>query len=138
MEFRGEIVFEIADRKHIEVDFGTAILPTKIVNKDDVVAIGRRAPKYRWIYEIKYCGEKEYIGNLEKMLDQLCEKKEYVNHLTKEYEEVNLNIYIRSDYAEIGYSLPNNIIRKMCLLECAFNFVILSFGMVTSIEPLED
>ena len=46
MEFNGEIVFVIADQKQIEVDFGTDILPMRVVNKDDVVALGRKAPKF--------------------------------------------------------------------------------------------
>jgi len=132
--FNGEIVFEIADDKHIEVDLGTETKPTKIVNKGDVVALGRKAPKYRWIYEIKYNGEKEYFENLDKMLNQLCEKKEYINQLTKTYEEVSINIYIRSDFAEIGYSVPSYTLKKISLLDCTLNFEILSFGMATNEE----
>ena len=45
MNFNGEIVFDIADDEHIEVDFGVKILPTKVVNKGDMVALGRKAPK---------------------------------------------------------------------------------------------
>ena len=129
MEFNGEIVFDIADVKQIEVDFGTDILPTKTINKGDMVALGRKAPKYRWMYQIKYDGEKEYFENLEKMINQFCDKKEYVNQLTKIYEEVNVNIYIRSDFAEIGFSLPSSLLKKMPLLDCSFNFEIFSFGM---------
>ena len=138
MEFNGEVVFEIADINHIEVDFGTDLLPTQIVNKGDVVTLGRKAPKFRWMYEIKYNDEKEYLNSLEKMLNQLCENREYVNHLTKIYEEVNINVYIRSDFAEIGYSIPNLILKKMSLLECALNFEILSFGMATNSESPKD
>ena len=112
MGFNGEVVFDIADIKHIEVDFGTDMLPTKVVNKGDVVALGRKAPKFRWMYEIKYSGEKEYLDSLEKLLNQLYENREYVNYLTEIYEEVSINIYIRSDFAEIGYSLPNHLLKK--------------------------
>lgn len=129
MEFNGEIVFDIADIKNIEVDFGTDILPTRVINKDDVVVLGKKAPKFRWMYEIKYNGEKEYFDCLEKMLDQLCERREYVNYLAKVYEEVSISINIRSDFAQIGYSLPRHILEKMVLLDCTLNFKILSFGM---------
>lgn len=129
MEFNGEIVFDIADFKPIEVDFGPDILPTKIINKGDVVALGRKAPKYRWIYEIKYDGEKEYFEHLEKIISQLCDKSEYVNQLTKIYQEVSINIYIRSEFAEIGFALPNRIMKKMSLINCPLNFEIFSFGM---------
>ena len=46
------------------------------------------------------------------MISQLCEKSDCVNQLTKIYDEVYINIYIRSDFAEIGFSLPNNILKK--------------------------
>lgn len=138
MEFNGEIIFDIADENCIEVDFGTDILPTRVINKGDVVALGRKAPKFRWMYEIKYSGENEYLDCLEKMLIQLCEKKEYVNHLTKIYEEVSINIFIRSDFAEIGYSLPHHVLSKMSELNCTFNFDIFSFGMAMDSESLEN
>ena len=41
-----------------------------------------------------------------------------------------INVYIRSDFAEIGYSIPSNILKKLSLLDCPLNFSILSFGMV--------
>lgn len=131
--FNGEIVFDIADIKHLKVDFRSGIIPTKIVNKDDLVALGRKAPKNRWIYKMVYSGEKEYLESLDKMISQLCKEKEYINELTRVYEEVSINIYIRSDFGEIGYCIPNYIIKKMSLLDCALNFKILSFGMVTNV-----
>ena len=130
MEFNGEIIFGIADANPIEVDFGGDILPTKTVDRGSIIALGRKASKYRWGYIIKYNNEKEYLESLEKMISQLCEKSDYVNQLIKIYEEVFINIYIRSDFAEIGFSLPNNILKKMSLLKCPVNFEIFSFGMV--------
>lgn len=73
--FNGEIVFVIADVNCIVVDFGPEMVPTKIVNKGDVVALGRKAPRNRWIYEIRYNGEEEYLQGLDKMASQLCQKK---------------------------------------------------------------
>ncbi|MBQ7972913.1 MAG: DUF4279 domain-containing protein [Lachnospiraceae bacterium] len=127
--FNGEISFEIADIEYIDVNLGTEIKPSKIVNKGNVVALGRKAPKYKWIYEIKYDDEAEYFNSLEKVVNQLYEKKEYINQLTSRYEEVSINIYIRSEFAEIGYSIPSHILKKLSLLDCSVNFSILSFGM---------
>lgn len=129
--FNGEIVFDIADLKHLEVDFGAEMVPTKIVNKNDVVALGRKAPKNRWMYKISYGNEKEYLESLDKMADQLSSKAEYVNELTRIYEEVSIIIYMRSEFAEIGCSIPNHIVKKLSLLDCPLNFSILSFGMAS-------
>lgn len=127
--FNGEIVFDIADEKKLEVDLGAEIIPTKIVNKDDVVALGRKAPKNRWMYKISYGNEKEYLESLDKMVKQLSDKVEYVNKLTRIYEEVSIIIYMRSEFAEIGCSIPNYILKRLSLLDCPLNFNILSFGM---------
>lgn len=128
-EFNGEIVFAIADVEHLKVDFGTEIVPTKIVNKDDLVVLGRKAPKNRWMYKIVYGNEKEYLDSLENMVNQLCSKAEYVNELVRTYEEVSIMIYVRSEFAEIGYGIPSHILKKLSLLDCSLNFSILSFGM---------
>ena len=77
-----------------------------------------------------FSGEKEYLEKLDNLLIRLCERTEYVNQLVKRYEDVNITVYIRSDFAQIGYSLPSYIIRKMALLDCDIYFDILSFGKV--------
>lgn len=136
MSFNGEIIFDIADDEHIEVDFGAKILPTKVVKKDDVIALGRKAPKNRWMYEVKYDNEDEYLENLDKFIGQLYEKSEYINRLKKMYEEVSINIYIRSDFSEIGFSLPGNILKKMSLINCTINFEIFSYGMAMDDERM--
>lgn len=71
MNFYGEIVFEIADDKQIEVDFGAKILPTKVVAKGDVVALGRKAPKNRWLYKVKYDHEGKYLETLDMFVNRL-------------------------------------------------------------------
>lgn len=45
-----------------------------------------------------------------------------------------MNIYIRSEFAEIGFALPSSIIKKMSLIECSLNFEIFSFGMAINEE----
>lgn len=64
--FNGEIVFDIADTKYSKVDFGSEIIPTKIVHKGDKVVLGRKAPKNRWMYKFSYNNEKEYLESLDK------------------------------------------------------------------------
>ena len=134
MNFYGEIVFEIADDKQVEVDFGGKILPTKVVAKGDVVTLGRKAPKNRWLYKVKYDQEGKYLETLDMFVTRLCNQNEYINRLTKIYEEVSVNIYIRSDFAEIGFSIPSSILKKMSLLDCTVNFEILSYGMAVNDE----
>lgn len=130
MEFHGSITFDISDEKSIDVDFGEDIIPTKTVRKGDVIFRDRRAPKNRWMYILEFENEEEYYPNLERMIDQLCKRSEYVNQLTKIYEEVSINIFIGSDFAQIGFVLPNHILKKIALLDCEVSIEIISFGMV--------
>lgn len=130
MEFHGSITFDISDVKSIDVDFGEDIIPTKTVRKDDIIFRERRAPKNRWMYILEFENEEEYYPNLERMIDQLCKRSEYVNQLTKIYEEVSINIFIGSDFAQIGFVLPNHILKKIALLDCEVSIEIISFGMV--------
>ena len=134
MDFYGEVVFIISDLKKIEVDFGSDFLPTKTVNKGDVIILGRKAPYNRWLYEVKFEDAEKYLDALEQLTNQLYGKRDYLNELIKRYETVSIDIYIRSDFAEIGYSLPNDIIKKLALLDCPVNFEIFSFGMAINEE----
>lgn len=129
MGYNGEIVFAIADLKGIEVNFESNFLPTKIIDKGDIIALGRTALQNQWLHIVKFNGENEYLQKLEKFAGQLNEKTEYVNQLSTKYEKVSINIYIRSEFAELGFSLPSHVLKKLSKLECDVNFEIFSFGM---------
>ncbi len=130
MEFHGSITFDIGDEKNIDVDFGVDIIPTKTIKKGDVIFRERKAPKNRWMYRLEFDNEEEFYPNLERIINQLCERSEYVNQLTKIYEEVSINIFIGSDFAQIGFVLPNHILKKIALLDCEVSIEIISYGMV--------
>lgn len=86
------------------------------------------------MYILKFENEEEYYSSLERMIDQLCERSEYVNQLTKMYEEVSINIFIGSDFTQIGFFLANHILKKIALLDCELEIEIISFGMVEAKE----
>ena len=130
MEFHGSITFDIGDEKNIDIDFSEDIVPTKTIKKGDVIFRERKAPKNRWMYILEFDNEEEYYFNLERMINQLCERSKYVNQLTKIYEEVSIKIFIGQDFAQIGFFLPNHILKKIALLDCEVSIEIISFGMV--------
>ena len=79
MEFHGSITFDIGDEKNIDIDFSEDIVPTKTIKKGDVIFRERKAPKNRWMYILEFDNEEEYYFNLERMINQLCERSKYVN-----------------------------------------------------------
>ncbi|RKM58591.1 DUF4279 domain-containing protein [Butyrivibrio sp. XB500-5] len=127
----GEIVFDVADTNPLYIDFGDELQPTKVVNKGDVIVLDKKAPKNRWMYKTQYNDEKEYLECLNALTDKLSSKADYINELIRKYEEVSITVYMRSDYAEIGYSVPADIIEKLSKLNCSLNFDILSYGMAS-------
>ena len=112
-------MFAIADDGCIKVEFDEQIVPTKIVQKGDKIAIGKKAPKNKWMYKISFNDEDEFIESLEKMITLLYKYKEYIDYLKTIYEEVKVTIYIRSDYAEIGFSLSSDIINSSFSESCS-------------------
>ena len=54
-------MFAIADDGCIKVEFDEQIVPTKIVQKGDKIAIGKKAPKNKWMYKISFNDEDEFI-----------------------------------------------------------------------------
>ena len=125
MDFCGDIIFAISDSRNLKVDFGMDFLPTRIITKGDLIVLGREAPVNRWLHCIKFDGENEFVVQLEKLLDILIKKIDHVNEYKMMYEDV----YIRSELAEIGYSLPCSLVKKLAKVECNLNYSILSFGM---------
>jgi len=125
----GEIAFVISDSQALDISFHSGILPTKIVNKGDGIALGRKALQNRWLSIIKFNGQEEYLEKLEVMVNQLYDERDYITQLKAMYETVSIDIYIRSEFAEIGYSLPHTIFKKLALIDCTMNFAILSFGL---------
>lgn len=128
MEMYGEIVFAIADKKNIDVEFD--IQPTRIVKKGEVVALGRKAPKNKWMYIVKFSEEKEMLEKIEALTDLMISKKDSIVQIIDKYESVSMDVYLRTISAQIGFSMPTNILKKLAELGCTVNFNILSFGMV--------
>lgn len=128
MEFSGEIIFAISDCKSLNIDFGFDFMPSKIIKAGDKIALGRSAIKNRWMHCVKFSGHEELIIKLEEMADILLIKINKLNEYKMIYNEVCIEIYIRSELAQIGYSMPTTLLKKIALLECPVNCSILSFG----------
>lgn len=131
MNFVGEIIFAISDLERLDIDLGHDFLPTRIIKRGDVIALGRKAPKNRWMHCVKFYGHDEFIKKLEEMVNILLNKIDVVNEYKRIYSEVSIDVFIRSPRAEIGYSISSALINSIALLNCNFNCSILSFGEIS-------
>lgn len=130
MDFNGEIIFSISDSKNISLDLGFNFSPTRVVKEGEIIALGRKASKNRWLYEKKFKGEKEYIENMDRLTELLMDKIDDIWQAIDQYEDVSIDVYLRSELAQIGFSMPAYILKRIATIGCSINFDILSFGMV--------
>ena len=129
--FRGSIVFSVADSKQkVDLDFGDDIKPTKIVSKGSYVAAGKTAPYNVWLYRTNFDNDDEFAALLNRVVALLSEKKSYVRELSKIYEYVRLSIDVESEYGQVGFSIPPDIVSQIAELGCELEVDIISGGMV--------
>lgn len=92
MNFDGDIIFAISDSDCINIDLGLGFLPTRTIKKGDIIALGRKAPKNRWLYVSKFKGEKEYLEKIDKLTEQMINKIEDISKVIAKYEFVSIDI----------------------------------------------
>lgn len=135
MHILGSFVFSISD---LNLDFDElenriSIKPTKTIKKGQMVGKSEniRAPYDIWSYEVRIQGtEDDIFAYLSLLIDDLLPYSKYINEARRQYEEVVINCYLRSDLAQIGFNMNNNIISKLESLGLDVDFHILSFGRV--------
>lgn len=133
IEYTGSFVFTISDE---QVDFKDILLnmnicPTKIIKKGQFIISGKNAPYDIWSFEIKILND---IDNpfvyLTSLLDQLLPYAQFIKKICKQYNQVAINCYLRSDFGQIGFEITNDMISKLEILGIGINFHILSYGFV--------
>lgn len=137
MHVSGSFVFSVSD---LNLDFDELenripIKPTKIIKKGQMVGKSESisAPYDIWSYEVRIQGaENDIFAYLSLLIDNLLPYSKYINEARIQYEEVVINCYLRSDLAQIGFKMNNNIISKLEDLGLDVDFHILSFGQVNS------
>ena len=63
---------------------------------------------------------------------------EYVNKLVGVYEEVCITVYMRSEFAEIGYTVPTHILQKMSLLNCSIYFSTTPYSLLKPFSHFQE
>ncbi len=89
---------------------------------------GKSAPKNIWRYDVKF-KEKTPDEALMELLDLCVNRKETLLSLKQQYE-LSIKLFIRSDFGQLGYTLPASVIKSLAQLEVDLETHILSFGGV--------
>lgn len=136
MDISGSFVFSIGDTK---LDFNNIqdnllIKPTKIIKKGQMIGKMENieAPYDIWSYEIAITDSENIFNDLSLLLDNLLPCSTFIKEVISTYKNVVISCYLRSDYAQIGFQLNNEIITKLEQLGLCLDFHILSFGRVNA------
>lgn len=109
-------------KENIELD------PNRVIKIGQKLPLENIAKCNRWIYEQKF-----YEYNFEEIMGDFINNIFPFKASIKEFSEMNdvdLNIYINSDYGQLGFSLSTEVIKELEDLSLKLNFHILSYGMV--------
>ena len=128
MKFIGEIVFSIMDKNEIVIDKKMDLCATRIINTGEEVSIGKRTQKNVWIHEIKFSGEDDFQLKLKEFAKILYARKNSIGELVLKYEFVSIDIYIRSELGQLGFTIYPETLKQIGELQCDMNIHILSYG----------
>lgn len=133
LDYTGSFVFTISDEKvdFKDILFNMNISPTKVIKKGQFIINGKNAPYDIWAYEVKILND---IDNpfvcLTNLLDHLLPYAQFIKKICKQYNQVAINCYLRSDFGQMGFEMTNDMITKLEILGIGINFHILSYGFV--------
>ena len=134
MSVNGEIVFSISDfnLEFQEIKNNILINNYAIIRKGQSIGIlkDKKAPYDIWSCEIELSELDSINDKLLELLKALLPYSIFINKISHRYQQVCVDIYLRSEYGQIGFSLNKEIYSFLDRLGVQINFHILSFGKV--------
>ncbi len=133
MNISGEISFSIAhdssitDELNSTIDINPSI---KRIKKGQPITLNLKAPKNILSYSVKFPDELSFNYELNRFGTLLIKEVATLEKMVTIYEDVSINFYIRSEYGQMGWSIPKDVLKNLATLGIDINFHILSFGHV--------
>ncbi len=131
-DYKGDFVFRIYDANldFDDIENNLPVTPTKIIRKGEKLRGKHAAPVDVWLYKKCISNWDDKFKTLENMLDELILYSEFIIKAKQKYNSVTLTFYIRTDFAQMGFHIPEEIIGKLNRLNLGLGLDVLSFGMV--------
>lgn len=134
LNISGSFTLSIIDQNlnFSELEQNIGIIPTKIIRKGQLIGKLKNieAPYDIWSYEIKITNEKDIFADLIGLLNKFLPYSSYIKKIGTVYDQVKINCYLRSDFAQIGFGITGETISILKKFGLGINFHILSFGGV--------
>ena len=129
MYFEGELNFSIITSKDsFEEDLNKKMgfMPTRVIKKGEWLLINE-APYCIWLYDTSFTNE-TLAPVLTSFVQRLTQSKASIEDIAKRYEKVIVNMYLRTDYDQFGFSLPNKELQALSQLGLDFDFHFIALG----------
>ena len=136
VDISGEFVLTIIDSSNMifEQNFIEKFEPAILVKKGQSIA-NRIAEKNVWSYALEFNSYMDFAERFRLFVNKLSENIHHINELKRSFETIKITIFVRSDYAQLGYQVPSEILCDLAKLKLDLEFQVLSFGLVPAKSP---
>ena len=135
MYFDGEYCFSLSDSNEIDenIDAIIGFEPTQVIKKGESITSKRVAPYNIWMYLLEFDSTNfDYVTEI--FAQRLSRFKDNIKSIIPRYERVEIDIYVRSEYGQFGFTICNNELAELSTMGLNINFHILSFGLVRDVR----
>jgi hypothetical protein len=132
VDINGEFVLTIIDSRDmfIEQSFTEKFESVDLVKKGQPILANEIAEKNVWLYTVEFNSYINFAEQFRLFVNKLSENILHIDELKSRFETIKIGVFIRSDYAQLGYSVPSEILYDLAKLKLDLEFHVLSFGMV--------
>jgi len=115
-----------------EIEENLQIKPSRVVRKGEIISKTIGKSQYNvWVFEIKFGKNKLPNIALEEMLTAISSSKTYLKGLI-DTVDIRIKCYVQSDYAQVGFEISPNVLKKLADMNMKLEISILSWGGVKS------
>ncbi|WP_191089480.1 DUF4279 domain-containing protein [Paenibacillus spiritus] len=105
------------------------LVPSRVIRKGEMVGYTKqKAPFDVWSFSIKFDKGEDISSTLEQLLQLLISRSEAIKALSKQYKQVRIDLYLRSEYGQLGIEFTKESFDKLAQLGIGMDIHILSFG----------
>lgn len=134
MNFKGSCALSIINSNFTnqEISSKLGVAATSEVSKGQIVSkvLNKKAKYNKWIFERTI--QASVNETLNEIFELVESNLESYYEIEKKSESIELALYLRSDYGQIGFNMSKEIIHELSKLKVELDVHILSFGAVAS------
>lgn len=132
MDVRGNCTLCLVDSRLSvdEINSALELEPKTLIKKGQMIskALNKKSDTNRWIYEETILDGEQVSQTLTRLLSRLDVGK--ICYVANYCRDLFISVYLNSDYGQIGFELPTEVIGLLNRVGLRLDVHILSFGIV--------